>query len=110
MRFTSADAHVPCGCRSVGECDHNTFETITSMEMMVDAFAEEMKEKLRKKWWERWDGWDEPEKLSGDKLVELLKQQANRADMDPIDVANFAAFVWNRRGEPAKKEKQNEEG
>lgn len=109
MRFNSESTHVPCGCRSVGECDHRMFETLESLEMMVDAFAQEMKEKLRKKWMERQDGWDEPKKLSDGKLIELLMQQVGRADMDPIDVANFAAFIWNRRGKPQDKEKQNEE-
>ena len=69
---------------------------------MVDAFASEMKAKLHRKLVEPgWKPgtshlWDQPDKLSDDDLVNRLKEQVSRADIDPVDVANYAAFLWNR--------------
>lgn len=82
MRFTKETARTPYDC---GEGK--------SLEMLVDAFAEAMKAKLRKKILEGYKGWDDP-KWTREKIVEALKAHLEKGD--PVDIANFAAFIWNR--------------
>ena len=61
---------------------------------MVDEFAKEMKRKLRKKSRAGWYGW----KDTGDHWPDQCRAKLAAHivnDGDPIDVANFAAFLWN---------------
>lgn len=78
-----------------------------ALHAMVDAFAAEMKKKLTRKLVEGYVGWDEPEKeeFSSDKLRLALREHCNRGD--PVDVANFAAMLWNRWETTALKERTN---
>lgn len=59
----------------------------------VDMFAAAMKAKLALKREQGASGWEiaEPEMLEF-----RLAEQANKPHIDPIDVANYAAFLWNR--------------
>lgn len=59
----------------------------------VDMFAAAMKAKLALKREQGASGWEiaEPEMLEF-----RLTEQANKPHIDPIDVANYAAFLWNR--------------
>lgn len=59
----------------------------------IDMFAEAMKAKLKLKRAEGWSGWEVAEP---DRLIFLLSSQVNKENLDPIDVANYAAFLWNR--------------
>lgn len=96
-----------CGCRSVGECDHNTFAWMKALDALVDDFAGAMKKKLRKKFVEGKQGWDDPEWSLGSMRQQLVEHAGVSFDwettrvqapesIDPVDVANFAAFMWNR--------------
>lgn len=96
MRHSEADHFVACDCRSVGECDHNTFAWRKALDAAVDDFAEQMKCKLAKKFLEGKSGWDDPEWSMEDKLRQL-REHIDRGDM--IDVANFAMFAWNQAGD-----------
>ncbi len=99
MKFKTEDFQKSCGCRSVGECNCNTFAQQDAFNALVDAFAEQMKKKFSKKWTEGFHGWDDDdiEKDGWDAetihiriLNHLYKEQP-----DPVDIANFAAFLWN---------------
>lgn len=59
----------------------------------VNMFAAAMKAKLALKREQGASGWEiaEPEMLEF-----RLAEQANKSHIDPIDVANYAAFLWNR--------------
>ena len=80
-----------CSCRSVGECFHNM--EIMALERLVDEFAKEMKKKLLLKLSQGYSGWDNLnwtlEQIQNNTLNVLEKG-------DPVDVANFCAFWWNR--------------
>lgn len=59
----------------------------------VDMFAAAMKAKLALKREQGASGWEIAEP---DMLQFRMAEQANKSDVDPIDVANYAAFLWNR--------------
>lgn len=86
------DFRKPCGCRSVGECHHNTFAECDAFDAVVDAFAKEMKAKFRRKWREGRGGWDDPNCYEGMRIA--LQEHAARP-LQHVDVANFAAMLWN---------------
>ena len=69
-----------------------------ALSAMVDAFADEMKKKLYQKHEEGWDGWDDEsyEELFRKRLCEQILKQ-NR---DYVDIANFAAMLWNMNSKP----------
>jgi hypothetical protein len=91
--ITIDDGMVACGCRSVGECSHNTFAEIKALEKLVDAFAGQMKKKLREKWMEGRHGWDDPTCAKGIRIGMLA--HVNRGAGQEVDVANMAAMLWN---------------
>jgi len=99
MKHTTAkyyeNHNVKCGCRSVGECTHGTFAEIQALEEMVDAFVKEMKAKLRKKYMEGFTGWDDPVWVENGETLTRLIDHAKEENPDMVDVANFAAFIWN---------------
>lgn len=61
------------------------------IDSLVDAFAQEMKNKLHKAEEKGRFGWDTD---SSEVLMRLLVEHIEKGDM--VDVANFAAFLWNR--------------
>jgi hypothetical protein len=94
MRVTSQQFIKACGCRSVGECTHNPFVDFEALDALVDKFAAEMKRKLRRAAIEKGrSGWDDPAWHPGSIKSALL---AHVEKGDPVDVANFAAFWWNK--------------
>ena len=70
---------------------------------MVDFFAEKMKRRLREKSRNGWSGWDEDWFHEGE-ITERIKGQATRDSIDPVDIANYCAFLDLKR-EWAKKPK-----
>lgn len=93
MKFTSETFVKPCGCRSAGECGHNSFAEFQALDALVDAFAAEMKKKLRRKAMEGYSGWDNPDWLKDGRWHHSVNQHMEKGDS--IDIANFAAFKWN---------------
>ena len=107
MKHSVENHFRPCGCRSVGECDHNTFAWMRALDALVDDFAQAMKEKLYKKHLEGRSGWDDPawetykirDALIDHAGVRITTRGTTLLDpdaQDPVDIANFAAFWWNR--------------
>ena len=80
----------------------------SELEELVDRFAAEMKAKLLKKANDGWYGWDEKENIeqfSEDLLDHADLQSPNGyADVDYVDVANFAAFLWNLTAQPPEED------
>lgn len=93
MRHAKKDFISHCGCRSVGECNHNTFAEIQAMEAMVDGLTVQMKSKLKRKYLEGRSGWDDPS-WTVDEIKAALVAHVEKGD--PVDIANFAAFWWNK--------------
>ena len=60
-------------------------------ERAIDAFAAEMKRKMRAKERQGYIGWDRPYLEEG--LRRALHMHLDKGD--PIDVANFAMMLWN---------------
>lgn len=87
----------PCGCRSVGECQHSNAPTSRedklALNRTIDAFAAELRTKLHRKVDEGMGGWDAEDWPVPDIVSALLRHVAKG---DPIDVAAFAVFWWNR--------------
>lgn len=95
MRVTALQFRPACGCRSVGECTHGAFAEFSALDTLVDQFAAAMKAKLRRAALERGrSGWDDPA-WSVDDVRAALLQHVEKGD--PVDVANFAAFWWNKQ-------------
>lgn len=95
MRVTAAQFTKPCGCRSAGECSHNFNTEFEALDALVDKFAAEMKRKLRRAATQKGrSGWDDPSWPVYDIKGRLLTHVEKG---DPVDVANFAAFWWNKQ-------------
>lgn len=60
----------------------------------VDAFAAEMKRKLAHAREQGRGGWNRPSECSQFRLSQYLRNCVDKGD--PIDVANFACFLWSR--------------
>lgn len=112
MKHTTEQHMVKCNCRSVGECTHNLFAWSSALDALVDDFAQAMKKKLRRKFMQGREGWDDP-RWAKESIVERIREQIDKAQVtgyddlgqrvhkpiDPVDVANFCAFLWNREDE-----------
>lgn len=92
----------PCGCRSAGECGHNTFAEGEALAALVRAYAEahgiddDFAERMRAKLWSKayrdgYSGWDDPANEAG--IRESLAR--HEAKGDPVDIENLKAFLWN---------------
>ena len=94
MKHSEADYYIPCGCRSVGECDHNKFIWKRAIDACVHDFARTLKEKLiRKAMEDGKSGWDDPSWLR-ENILKQLRDHIDKGDM--VDVAAFAMFAWNQ--------------
>ena len=91
-RFSYDKTRPRCGCRSA-DCPHESIVyELQALDAMIDEFARLMKEKLRKKAaFEMRGGWDDPSNIDGMRVA--LREHMEKGD--PVDVANFAAFLWN---------------
>ncbi len=71
---------------------------ITRLEAAVDAFAEEMKAKLRKKAAAGWSGWDAmPDSFFIKSAQDHLNEISRGEPVQDIDVANFMMFHFAKR-------------
>lgn len=61
----------------------------------VTRFAEAMSEKLAQKSLEGRGGWNRPDQCSIEDLERMLREHIAKGD--PVDIANFAMMIWNRR-------------
>ncbi len=66
---------------------------VLALKRLADRFAVAMKAKLLEKYYEGRRGWDRPELR--DSIREALVEQTRKNPIDPVDVANLAAFLWN---------------
>lgn len=100
MKFTTADFRPNCGCRSAGECSHGSFAEVAALDAMVDAFAAEMKKKLKAKLVHGYGGWDseDPEVRRNIEigLSVHVARHLRGEGAQSVDIANFAAMLWNR--------------
>ncbi len=62
-------------------------------------FVDAMRKKLNeKRVVDGYTGWHRPEQISLDELESWLRAQLyDREKIDPVDIANYAMMVWNRR-------------
>lgn len=102
--ITVADYIEPCGCRSVGECQHSAFAEMNALHALVDAFAAEMKKKLQRKAIAGHSGWDDP--ACSDNIRASMIEHALRGKGQEIDVANLAAMLWNMGHQPTIQAKE----
>ena len=85
MKFKRDTVTPTCDCRERA-----------SLCAMVDAFAAEMRAQLLAKLDEGYSGWDSEDwPVDGeDGIMDRLRAHIPKGD--PVDVANFACFWWNR--------------
>lgn len=96
--ITADDFRKQCGCRGAGECDHNSTAELEALDAMVDAFAAQMKQKLRLKALDGFSGWDDPGRA--DIIRGAMIEHSRRGPGQEVDVANLAAMLWNMGKEP----------
>ena len=75
--------------------DPETQEEISRLGRAVDAFASEMKARLREQAVKGYRGWDDPENYQ--RIVEMMVKHAAVADGEEVDVANLAMILWSLR-------------
>ncbi len=98
--LVTVEQHIrQCGCRSLDECWHDPmgFEAEErALTDLVNRFAAKMKRKLIHKMKKGRHGWDEPEWTPA-MIRKALIEHLEKPNADMVDVANFAAFLWNRQ-------------
>jgi hypothetical protein len=94
MKFYEEQFEVVCGCRLVGECHCNDFAWKKALDALVAAFASDIVRKLTRKALEGKSGWDDPD-WTTEQIEQALRDHVDKGD--PVDVANFAMFLWNRQ-------------
>jgi len=102
VQTSDCDPGANCNCREYDCCHRNSWAFIQALDLLVDSFAAEMKEKLHAKAMEGFHGWDSPDDFPTQGLVDALKEHAAEESLDPVDVANFCAMIWNRQEPPVK--------
>lgn len=95
MKYNTDMYDTSCTCRSA-DCTHNLFSEERALNNLVNAFARAMKAKLKKKRLQGFSGWSNPDWTPED-MMDALKTHLKEGD--PVDIANLAAFIWNRQGE-----------
>lgn len=75
--------HERCFCRTIAEA--------SAIDRAVDAFAEAMREKLHHRQRQGRAGWDRDD--WADECRMALAEHVAKGD--PVDVANYAMFLWN---------------
>jgi hypothetical protein len=97
--ITVKSVRASCGCRSAGECEHNNWVEERALDALVDAFAAEMKQKLRVKYWRNgYTGWDDPANRAI--ILEKVRDHVRRLEegtAQEVDIANLVAMLWNFR-------------
>jgi hypothetical protein len=76
---------------------------MTKLEMMIDAFAQAMKKKLRQKARAGYSGWDS---ASIERLEQKMVDHVSRGAGQEVDIANFAAMLWYARRSEDSRSKQ----
>lgn len=96
MKYQSEDfTSTQCGCREA-DCPHVSLmdrNEPAALNALVDAFSEAMKAKLKEKLKTGRGGWDD-ERWTPEMIMKALKEHVDKGD--PVDIANFCAFLWNR--------------
>jgi len=79
--------------------DDTAQEEIDRLYQAVDAFAVEMKARLREQALKGYRGWDDPAQYQ--RILEMLLTRASAAEGEEVDTANLAMILWHlrRRGE-----------
>lgn len=75
------------------KCSHNSIAGLEALDALVDAFAAEMKRKLRHKALEGRSGWDDPQNEQF--IRDSMLRHVQRGRGQEVDVANLAAMLWN---------------
>jgi hypothetical protein len=75
--------------------DAATQEEIDRLNAAVDAFAAEMKARLREQALKGYRGWDDPAQY--ERILEMLVRRAPAAEGEEVDTANLAMILWSLR-------------
>jgi hypothetical protein len=75
--------------------DAETQEEINRLDRAVDAFASEMKARLREQAMKGYRGWDDPENYQ--RIAEMMLKHAAVGEGEEVDAANLAMILWSLR-------------
>ena len=75
--------------------DAATQEEINRLDQAVDAFAAEMKARLREQAMKGYSGWDEPQNYQ--RILAMMMQHAAVGEGEEVDAANLAMILWSMR-------------
>jgi len=70
-----------------------------ALRRLMEEFSSAMFAKLEKKLNEGSSGWDDPDEFTIDDIHDRIDDHMHDPAPDPVDIANFAAFWWNRLAE-----------
>jgi hypothetical protein len=75
--------------------DAATQEEIDRLNAAVDAFAAEMKARLREQALKGYRGWDDPAQY--ERILEMLVTRVATSEGEEVDTANLAMILWSLR-------------
>ena len=99
MKVKTENFVQPCNHRSIDECNQalcGFAAEKTALNTLVDQFTEVMRKRLHEKYAKGWHGWDDEEFDVEEIRKRIYNNLMGNSDKDAIDVANLAAFWWNR--------------
>jgi len=75
--------------------DSETQEEIKRLDRAVNAFASEMKARLREQAIKGYRGWDAPENYQ--RIADMMLKHAAVGEGEEVDAANLAMILWSLR-------------
>ncbi|MCI0654063.1 MAG: hypothetical protein L0Y39_06250 [Methylococcaceae bacterium] len=79
--------------------DQETREEIKRLDRVVEAFATEMKARLREQAIRGYRGWDDP--ASYERITEMMMEHTAVSSGQEVDAANLAMILWYLRNQNA---------
>jgi len=74
---------------------HRTILEKDALINLINDFRDEMIEKVLELYEEDKKGWDSPN-WDLEEILGEIKSQTNKEDIDPVDIAIYAAFYYNK--------------
>jgi hypothetical protein len=75
--------------------DAETQNEIDRLNRAVDAFAAEMKARLREQALKGYRGWDDPANYQ--RIIDMLASRVAASEGEEVDTANLAMILWSLR-------------
>ena len=81
------------------DADYTIDPELVALETLTKKFQEDMFERLKQKYGEGYQGWNDEEHCPVEQLEESFKEHLKKGftEKNCINMANYLAMIWNRK-------------